>query len=309
MTKPRRQLSINQKVFYPSLIFLAATIAFSLTDNVQFMQMANTANTWILVNFGWLFTWSAFLFLILLLLVYFSPLAHVTIGGKDAKPILSKWQWFSIASCTTVATGILFWGTAEPLYHLHQPPSGLQFAPNSLDSAHFAMSTMFMHWSFSPYGIYTITGLVFALSYYNLKQPFNISSLVFPALGEKISSSAGVVMDIICLSALVLGMAASLGTGIFALMGGLETTLNIKASDLILAIIGISIVGSFILSAISGLQKGIKILSNWNTKAFFVLALLLFLLGPSLSIFKTGMYGLGDYILNFLPRTNISTTG
>ena len=262
---------LNKQVFIPTIIFLVLVIVYSLVDNEGFLAAANATNTWILGNFGWLFTWSAFLFLVILLAVYFSPLAKVRIGGADAQPILTKWRWFAIALCTTIATGILFWGTAEPLYHLHQPPSGLGIAANSDEAVVFAMSTMFMHWSFTPYGIYTITGLLFALSYYNFKQPFSIRSVLYPIFKEKVHGPIGTILDIICLTALVSGMAASLGAGIFSLMGGLESILAIPKSDLVLGLLGFAIVATFIVSAASGLHKGISKLSNINAQAFICL--------------------------------------
>lgn len=306
MIKKDKLLSINAKIFYPTIVFLGVVIAYSLYDNKSFLAFCNHTNHWILVNFGWLFTWTAFLLLILLTVIYFSPVAKIKIGGDQAQPMLSRWKWFSIALCTTIATGIFFWGMAEPLYHLHQPPTGLNIEGNSSKAAQFAMATMFMHWSFTPYGIYTIAGLMFALTYYNLGQPFRIGSLLFPILGQRAHSRIGSLTDIICLSALVSGMAASLGTGIFALMGGLENTLHLTPSDLILGIIGIALVATYILSAMSGLKKGISILSNWNTRAFFVLAAILFLLGPTAYILKLGGLGFVDYVYHFLPRsTNI----
>lgn len=308
MSKQESRLSINSKVFYPTILFLLIVIGCSLYDNEGFIATCNSINQWILQTVGWLFSWSTFLFLLILAYVYFSPLAKVKIGGPEAQPLLSKWRWFAVALCTTVATGILFWGAAEPIYHLHQPPSSLGLTPNTPEAAQFAMSTMFMHWSFTPYGIYTIAGLGFALMYYNFRQPFSISSLFHPLFGEKAHGSIGTLMDIICLSALISGMAASLGTGIFALMGGLETTLAIGRSDLILGVIGIAIVTTFILSSISGLKKGISFLSNWNTRAFFVLALIVLFLGPTSYIVSIGAQGVGDYVGHFLSRsTNIQS--
>lgn len=296
-------LPLKAKVFYPTILFLGCSILYSLYDNENFIKVASAAKQWILDYFGNWFIWSAFLFLILLVIVYCSPLAKVKIGGETAQPILSKWRWFAIALCTTVATGILFWGTAEPLYHLHQPPAGLGFDSNSPAAAIFAMSTLFMHWSFSPYAIYTITGLAFTLAYYNAKRPFSVSSLFYPLMTTGTQKKIGTVLDIACLTALVSGMAASLGTGIFSLMGGLETIFGITQTAMVMGLISLAIVTTFIISAVSGLKRGIAFLSNWNVRAFFLLAALVFILGPSLDILKIGGQGLGDYVYNFFGRS------
>ncbi|MEL6943551.1 MAG: BCCT family transporter, partial [Bacteroidota bacterium] len=245
---------------------------------------------------------STFIFLLICIAVYISPLAKVRIGGNDAQPMLTKWRWFSITLTTTVATGILFWASAEPLSHLHHPPASLGISPNTPEAAQFAMSTMFMHWTFTPYAIYTLAGLMFAVAYYNLKQPFSIGAMLFPLLGKR-ASSFGKVVDAICLYSLAAGMAASLGTGILVIGGGLESLFGIQNSPLLLALITIAIVASFILSAASGLLKGIRILASWNIRVFIAFCVFIFVFGPTASMLKLGGEGLLDYGTHFVQRS------
>jgi choline-glycine betaine transporter len=295
--------SLNKVVFFPPLVFLILTVVFSLLSPDQFLEVVQGANNWVLTNFGWLFSWSTFAFLLILLVVYFSPLAKIRIGGRSQKPLLSKWRWFAITLCTTIATGILFWGPAEPLYHFNAPPLGLGLEAASREAATFSMSTIFMHWTLTPYGIYTIAGLLFALSYYNLKQPFSLGALLYPLFGKRAHGNLGRVTDIICLYGLVAGMAASLGTGILTLMGGMNIVLGIPKSNLLLGLIGLAIVVTFIISAASGLMKGIRIMSDINIRAFIGLALFIMLVGPTLYMFDLGWAGIKDFVINFLPRS------
>lgn len=260
-----------------------------------------------MINFDFLFTWSTFFFLIILATIYFSPLAKIKIGGKDAKPMLKRWRWFSITLTTTIATGILFWGTAEPMYHFHGPPEGLGIDPGSREAAIFAMSTMIMHWTITPYGIYTITGLLFALVYYNLKQPYSLGSLLYPVLGEHAHGWWSKLINMVCLYALVMGMAASMGTGILTIAGGLGKTMGIASSSALLGIICLFIVAAFVVSSATGLMKGIRTLSDWNIKAFIGLALFIFFAGPTMYMLQIGAEGMGDFLTTFLPRsTDIS---
>ncbi|MDW3647433.1 MAG: BCCT family transporter [Bacteroidia bacterium] len=293
--------SLKKEVFFPPFIFLLIATAYSVIDQDGFLESAKSINNWILQHFDWLFSWSTFLFLLLLIFIYFSPLAKIRIGGKDAKPILTKWKWFAITLCTTVATGILFWGSAEPLFHLHQPPLGGGAA--SAEAKEFAMSTMFMHWTFTPYGIYTTAALLFALTYYNMKQPFSLASLLYPLIGKRAYGGIGVATDVICLFALVAGMAASLGTGILTLSGGLHKVFGLTESNFLTAIIALTIVCVFIASAASGLQKGIRLLSDINIRAFFVIAGFVLIFGPTMDMLKTGGIGLLDYFQNFFQRS------
>lgn len=295
--------SINKVVFFPPLIILLLTVGYSLYSPEGFLQAVQSANSWVVSHFGWLFSWSTFLFLVILGVVYFSPIARIRIGGKTQQPLLNKWRWFAITLCTTIATGILFWGSAEPLYHLNAPPAGLGYAAGSDQAARFSMSTLFMHWTLTPYGIYTIAGLLFALTYYNLKQPFSLSALFFPLFGKRAHGTFGKLVDIVCLYGLVAGMAASLGTGMLTLMGGMNTVLGVPESNLLLGLIGLVIVVTFVISAATGLMKGIRILSDINIKAFIGLALFILVVGPTVAMFKLGWSGIQDYFIHFIPRS------
>lgn len=295
--------SLNHKVFWIPFFLVLLSLFFSILDQDLFLKKTTAANNWILDNFGILFSWSTFVFLVLLLIIYFSPLGNVRIGGKDAQPILTKWKWFSITICTTIATGILFWGTAEPLMHMHTPPSGLNFEKASPAAQDFAMSTMFMHWSFSPYAIYTVGGLLFALCFYNFKQKFSLGSLFYPLREKSVEGNLAHGIDAICLYSLVAGMAASLGTGMLTLSGGFNSIFGMEQTTLLLGLIGLTIVATFILSSISGLQKGIQILSDINIKIFIGLAAFIFLMGPTSEMLSLGWGGLKDYIFNFIPRS------
>ena len=294
---------INKRVFYPPLFLLIATVLFSLIDNELFISIISAANAWILQKFGWLFSWSSFVFLLILLITYFSPIANTKIGGAHAIPLLTKWRWFAISICTTIATGILFWGCAEPLYHYANPPAGLQIANNSEASMQFSLSTLYMHWSFTPYGIYCITGLVFAIVHYNLKRPFRISSLLFPLFKNKKMSTQNNILDVICLYSLVLGMSASLGAGILSMIGGLEQIFGIPKSNFMIGLVGLSIIFCFILSAVTGLQKGIKWLSTINICAFIFIAIYVFVFGFPGEVLGLAGTGISDYVVNFVPRS------
>ncbi|WP_341224851.1 BCCT family transporter [uncultured Arcticibacterium sp.] len=297
------QKSLNKPVFFPPLIVLLLTVAYGIYAPEEFLNMVKSANSWILTHFGWLFTWSSFLFLLLILAIYFSPIGKTRFGGKEAKPTLSKHTWFAIAICTTTASALIFWACAEPLYHLNSQTDGLNLTVGSKEAVAFSMSTLFMHWSFTPYGIYTVAGLAFAHAYYNLKQPFSIGSMMYPLLKENAHGKIGDIADIICLYALILGMSASLGGGLLAILGGLETNFGISSSSNLMLMVCVVIVCTFIISSATGLTKGIRFFSNINISIFIGLAFFVFILGPSKEIITTALNGAKDYVVNFLPRS------
>ena len=294
---------INIAVFIVPFSLLLFSIIFSQADPDGFLNGMRQANDWILTRFGWLFSWSTLLFLVLCIVVYCSPLARIRIGGKAAKPLLSKFQWFYIALCTTIAIGILFWATAEPVYHLHEPPARTGIEPDSPAAATFALSTLFLHWTFTPYSIYTLIALLFALVYYNYRQPFSLGSLLYPLTGKPLNARWGQVVDAVCLYSLVAGMAASLGAGILTLSGGIRQFADLGDSPFILPAIAGLIVITFIISSVSGLMKGIKTLSNINFYAFLALGAFVLLAGPVGYIFRSGAESLGDYLVHLAPRS------
>ncbi|CAH0999251.1 Glycine betaine transporter BetL [Neolewinella maritima] len=291
--------SIRYSVLLPPLLPLVLCAALALYDPVLLIGYAQAASDWILLRFDWLFSWSCSAFLLLLLVVYLSPLGRTVIGGAGAQRLLSPWRWFAITACTTIATGILFWGIAEPIYHVSAPPPAGVGEP-----AVFALSTMLLHWTLTPYAIYTVGGLLFALGFYNRRQPFTLSTLLVPLLGERVHRRGGAAIDAICLFALVAGMAASLGAGSLALQGGLAGVLGADAgaTPLQLAVLIGAVVLAFSVSAATGLQRGIRMLSNINIIGFILLALFVLAAGPVLDTLRLAGYAAVDFMTTFIPR-------
>jgi choline-glycine betaine transporter len=296
-------MKIRRAVFGIPVILLTLTIVFSLLDGDKFLAITKNVNDWILTHFGWLFASTAILGLILLLIVYFSPIGSLIIGGKNAKPILNKLSWFSISLCTTIAVGILFWATAEPLYHFNQPPEGLEINSRSDAARTFSISTLFLHWTFIPYSIYTLTALMFAISYYNLKQPFQIGSLLVPILGEKKSLKLSPYVDSISLFSLVAGMSASMGAGLLTLSGGIKQFIPEAKTETNIGFIAFFLTLTFIWSASSGLQKGIKLLSNINIVGFILLLGWFIFFGPFNEIWPYFGSYIFDFVSTIIPRS------
>lgn len=294
---------LRYKIFLPPLFVLIFAMLASFFNLSGFLSVIIIINDWVLNTFDWLFSAGAFIMLITCAIVFFSPLGSMVIGGSDNKPMLSKWRWGSITICTTTAAGILFWATAEPLYHLHEPPQSLALVPGSRLAAEFALSTMYMHWSFTPFAIYTIPALAFALSYYNLSSRYSISSALLPILGKRFSHHIGGSIDSISMFALVAGMASSLGTGALVLSSGISKVTGWENNAFLLGLVITLIVICFVASSVSGLHKGIARLSLINTFIFVMIAFTAFVFGPTQDIIVNGGRAFSNYISEFVTRS------
>ncbi len=285
------------------MALLLSALAASLIDFDRFHVSVSRANQWILANFDWLFSYASFAAVLLLIYVCFSPMGNIRIGGPDAKPILSRWNWFSITLCTTIAIGILFWGTAEPMFHVNGPPDFAGVDARSDGAARFALSSMFMHWTITPYAIYAVPALAFALAHFNLHRPYSLSGPLSLLFGRAATGRGGAMIDAIALYALVAGVAASLGAGVMTLAGGLGAVVGLPDGPVLRFFITFAIVAVFVGSSITGIQRGIRYLSDINIKFFFALCAFIFIFGPTLAILSLGAEGVGAYIVEFIPRS------
>ncbi|BAU72503.1 BCCT family transporter [Metapseudomonas furukawaii] len=298
-----KQHPLRPLVFWPTFLILLAAVVASYLDLSLFLAISKGLNALILDNLAWLFCIAALGMVILALAVYFSPLGQIRIGGERATPLLSKPRWFMVTLCTTLAVGVLFWAVAEPLFHLHGPPGDLGIEAESPAAVRFALSTMFMHWTITPYAIYLVPSLVFALAFHNLRGEFSIGAMLRPLLGAERVRRYADLIDTLGLFALVAGIASALGTGALTLAGGLSQYIGGETTPLRLALIIAAIVLTFVASAASGLQRGIAKLSGLNTWILMALGGFVLLCGPTLTLISLGIEALGAYLGGFLRQS------
>lgn len=292
-------VTLKHAVFWPPFLAMLLTAGLNLVLPDWFGERFKAANDWLLAHCGWLFVTSAFASLAMCLWVCVSPLASVRLGGADAKPLLRFWDWFAITLCTTIAVGILFWSTAEPVSHFIDPPRSLGIAPRSPEAARFALAALYLHWTIVPYAIYAAAGLVFAFVHANMRLPYSLGSTLVPLLGPRLAGRLGGIVDGLCLFALVAGMSASLGTGILTIAGGLEEVAGIGGGPVLWGLVAVAIVATFVISSGTGLMKGIRILSDVNAKGLLLLGVVVLLLGPTLEILTAGSAALGEFARRF----------
>ena len=298
-------MQLRKMTFFPPFILLLLIVVVSLISKDTFLNLINNINNWIIANVGWVFSIIAVGTVLVAIAAAFSKFGNVRIGGEDAKPEISTFSWFTIALTTTMAAGVLFWGPAEPIAHLSAPPTELTgILPMSNEALKFSMETMFLHWTFIPYAIYTVPAVVFGFMYYNAKRPFSITSEMAPVLGKYADNkNTSKIIDAMTLFCIGAGMAGSLGQGIMNMSGGIAELTGIPSNASMWMIVAIVIAAIFIATAVSGLQKGIKLCADINVYGYVVFLLFLLFFGATAFVFNLGTEAFGGFVANFFEKS------
>ena len=295
---------LNKWVFWPPFIILLTSAIISLIDDKAFGAFVKKGFDWSVSNFGWLYSLATFLITVFCLVIFCSPAGSVKFGGKDAEPEFSYWNWFAMSLCAGIGIGIVFWGVSEPMYHLSSPPATLGLEPFKTESAIFALSTCFLHWTFSPYSLYVICAIPIGLAVYNYRQPFTVSSSLYFILGNKSNGWVNHVVDSLCLYAIAAGVAASLGHGLMQMGSGVQFVFGIEPTKIVWAVLAVIVIATYTVSSYTGLEKGIKFLSDQNAKLFFAVLLYILAVGPTRYIFDIGTQCFGQY-LDVFPKQSL----
>ncbi len=277
----------------------------------------DTAGTWftgakdtIIAGFKWYYILVVALFLFFAVYLMFSRFGSIRLGDDDQVPEFGYFAWFSMLFSAGMGIGLVFWSIAEPMYHLQGNP----FITEGMtpEAAQIAMRLTFFHWGLHPWAIYVIVGLSLAFFSYRRKLPLAIRSVLYPILGDRIYGFWGHAADVLAVFGTVFGVATSLGLGVSQMNTGLNQMfgMGVSQANQLWLIGGISLIAT--LSAISGVGRGVKILSELNIwLSVFVLGLFL-VLGPTTYILNAYVQNIGDYLQNIVKLsfwTNTEANG
>lgn len=308
MEKPK----IRWLVFLVPVALLTCVILASLFIGNSFSDTLSIINTAILSRFGWLYSLTTLAVLVICIVVCFLPFGKVRIGGPEARSRMDTKTIFAIVLCTIIGIGMVTWGTAEIMAHYTTPNEALDIVPKSDEAANYAMRTVLLHWTFPAYSLYALPSLLFAFAFYNMGYSFSISSFLCPLFGTKVTRTVAGIIDAVCIFTLLCGMIGTVGTAALSLLGGFSylTDGQVKKGTIAIVVIIAALVTVFIISAITGVMKGIRFLSNLNLYIFIGLGFFVFIFGPTAFICNFGTEGVGNFIEHFfgdMLRTNAVT--
>lgn len=289
-------------VYRISLAVLALLVLAGVVAPQWLGAITSQAQAVSLASGGWVYLLSVFAMLAFLGFLALSSLGNLRIGGADAEPEFSLGSWFSMLFSAGMGIGLVFWGVAEPLSHYARPPELLQ--PESVDAARASMRYAFFHWGLHPWAIYALVGLAMAWFQFSRNSRGLISDLLSPLLGRYTRQWPGKVVDVVAVVVTALGVATTLGFGASQMTAGLNHVAGVPdgiATQLLVIAVAFVL---YMASSASGLNRGIKWLSNFNMALASLLMALVLVLGPTAFIFEILTSTLGSYI-NLLPSMSL----
>ncbi|MBM7633273.1 BCCT family transporter [Geomicrobium sediminis] len=288
-------------VFWVSLAIAGVFILWGvfLPDNVE--TVLGFIDGLIANNFGWVYIIATTLFVLLALFLVFGPYGRIRLGRPDERPEYSYFTWFAFLFTAGMGVGLVFFGISEPLTHFHNPPS---VDPGTIAAAEESTRYTLFHWGFHPWATYAIVALTLAYFKFRHQAPALISSAFTPLIGHRAQGGLGHSIDVLAVFATIFGIATSLGLGATQITAGLSYTFDGITNSTMTTMIVIAVVTViFILSASTGVDKGIRYLSWMNIVVAIALMILVFILGSSIQMIESFTTTLGSYIQSIPSMT------
>lgn len=295
------KFTFDKGVTIPSLIFIIGICLFSALFPVEIKSVLDEIKNFIFVNLNWVYVWCVTVFVIFLVFLMFSKYGKIRLGTNDSRPEHSFFSWISMLFAAGMGIGLMYFSVAEPMQHY----STDAFSESHIISrAKNAQLYTFFHWGIHAWAIYGLVGLCLAYFTYRYRLPLSLRSCLYPLLKDRIKGKWGDIIDIFALCSTFFGITTTLGFGVVQINSGLETLKILPQTGFIYQILIVVVLVSFaVLSAVSGVNKGIKILSNINVVAVIILLLFVLILGPTVYLIGSFTNGLGNYINNFFDLT------
>ena len=289
---------VNKPVFITSSILIVGFIIFGVLFTEAAGALFGFLQSFITTNFGWFFILLMNVALVFCLYLIASRYGDIRLGKQTERPQYSLVSWIGMLFSAGIGIGLVYWGTAEPLYHFMAPPLG---EAETVEAAKQAMNFSFLHWGLHAWAIYTIVALSLAYFHFRRGLPLSIRSTLYPILGQKIYGRWGHTVDVLAVFGTMFGVVTSLGLGVMQINSGLENLFGFPNSVGVqfatIAFITLLACGSLML----GLDKGIKRLSDINMGLTGLLLAFMVVLGPTLFIFDSFFENVGNYLAAMVP--------
>ena len=291
---------ILKPVFIPAAGIIALIVVLTAFSPELAGGIFNRMNSWIVETVGWFYALSVSVILVTCLFLAFSSLGQIRLGPDHSRPDYSYTSWFAMLFSAGMGIGLLFFGVAEPIMHYAAPPEGY---PETWQSARAAMEITYFHWGLHAWAIYVVVGMSLAYFSFRCGLPLTIRSALYPIIGERIYGPIGHAVDVFAVIGTLFGVATSLGLGVSQVNAGLSYLFGLPTGTSVQITLIALITGAATLSVVSGLDKGIKRLSELNMLLACVLLVCVIAAGPTLLIFNSYVENLGNYLQTMFHRS------
>ncbi|WP_416143902.1 glycine betaine uptake BCCT transporter [Planococcus koreensis] len=286
------------KVFYIAFALVILTVVFGVIAPQAFEKITGNIRSYIDTGFGWYYLMLMALILIFTFIIIISPYGKIRLGKDSDRPEFSTISWISMLFSAGMGIGLVFYGASEPLSHFAVQPATAE--PGTDAAFKESLQRTYYHWGIHVWAMYGIVALALAFFQFRKGEPALISSTLKPIFGKKMDGPLGTLVDVLAVFATVFGVATSLGFGAAQINGGLAYLFGVPQTSTVQFIIIGAVTILFISSAWSGLNKGIKYLSNINMILAVILLILVLVLGPTLPILNMFTETFGNYAQNLI---------
>ncbi len=299
-TPSQRSVTINPPVFYGSAALITALVLFASIFPVTAQDFFGQLQSWILENVSWFYILAVAIILLSTIFLAASRYGDIKLGPDHSEPDYKNITWFAMLFSAGMGIGLMFFGVAEPVMHFIAPPVG---DPNTVEAAREAMKLTFFHWGLHAWAVYAIVALILAFFSYRHGLPLTLRSALYPLIGERIYGPIGHAVDIFAIIGTVFGIATSLGYGVLQINSGFNYLFDLPISTNIQVVLIIGITALATLSVATGLDKGIRRLSELNLLLAVILLTLVLVLGPTALLLKSFVQNTGGYLSDIVNKT------
>lgn len=289
---------VNRPVFIASALLIVGFIIFGSLFGELAGEVFNQLQSFITHRFRWLFIILMNVAVVFSLYIALSRYGDIRLGHQTEHPEYSLLSWFGMLFSAGIGIGLLYWGTAEPLYHFMSPPMG---QAETVEAAKQAMSISFLHWGIHAWALYCVVALSLAYFHYRRGLPLSIRSVLYPLIGQKIYGKWGHVVDTLAVFGTMFGVVTSLGLGAMQINAGFSNVFGIPNNIPVQLCLIAIITAMATLSVMMGLDKGIKRLSDINIVLTVLLLGFMLLFGPTQFIIDSFIENIGNYVSQLIP--------
>lgn len=296
----QRTSTINPPVFFTSAVLILLLVVYATLFQEHAQGVFEAVQQWIITNASWFYILSVALILICVVFLAISRYGDIKLGPDHSEPDYRNKSWFAMLFSAGMGIGLMFFGVAEPVMHFINPPVG---DPNTVAAAREAMNITFFHWGLHAWAIYAMVALILAYFSFRNGLPLTLRSALYPLIGERIYGPIGHAVDIFAILGTVFGVATSLGYGVLQINSGLNQLFDLPINTTVQVILIAVTCTLATLSVASGLDKGVRILSEVNLGLAAILMLFVLTVGPTVFLLQAYVQNTGAYLSDIVSKT------